>query len=40
MKFDALWLRLPVLGKLARGYNAARFASTLAMLAAAGVPIL
>ena len=40
MKFDAAWLRLPALGKLARGYNAARFASTLAMLAAAGVPIL
>jgi general secretion pathway protein F len=40
MKFDATWLRLPVLGKLARSYNAARFANTLAMLAAAGVPIL
>jgi len=39
-KFDAMWLTLPVLGKLSRGYNAARFASTLAMLAAAGVPIL
>ncbi len=39
-KFDARWLTLPLLGKLARGYNAARFASTLAMLAAAGVPIL
>jgi general secretion pathway protein F len=39
-KFDAAWLNLPVLGKLSRGYNAARFASTLAMLAAAGVPIL
>jgi general secretion pathway protein F len=39
-KFDAAWLTLPVLGKLSRGYNAARFASTLAMLAAAGVPIL
>lgn len=39
-RFDAAWLRLPVLGKLARGYNAARFASTLAMLAGAGVPIL
>jgi general secretion pathway protein F len=38
--FDAAWLRLPVLGKLARGYNASRFASTLAMLGAAGVPIL
>ncbi len=40
IQFDAAWLRLPVLGKLARGYNAARFASTLAMLASAGVPIL
>ena len=40
VRFDAAWLNLPVLGKLARGYNAARFASTLAMLAAAGVPIL
>ena len=39
-RFDAFFLRLPLVGKLARGYNAARFASTLAMLAAAGVPIL
>ncbi len=39
-RFDAAWLRLPILGKLARGYNAARFAGTLAMLAGAGVPIL
>ena len=39
-KFDAFWLELPVLGRLSCGYNAARFASTLAMLAAAGVPIL
>lgn len=39
-KFDAFWLTLPILGKLARGYNAARFAGTLAMLAGAGVPIL
>jgi general secretion pathway protein F len=39
-RFDAAWLQLPVLGRLARGYNAARFASTLAMLATAGVPIL
>ena len=39
-KFDAAWLRLPLVGRLARGYNAARFGSTLAMLAGAGVPIL
>ncbi len=39
-KFDAAWLNLPLLGRLSRSYNAARFASTLAMLAAAGVPIL
>jgi len=39
-KFDAAWLTLPILGKLSRGYNAARFAGTLSMLAAAGVPIL
>ncbi len=37
---DAALLRAPVVGRLARGYNAARFAGTLAMLAAAGVPIL
>jgi general secretion pathway protein F len=39
-KIDAAFLNLPVIGRLARGYNAARFAATLAMLAAAGVPIL
>ena len=39
-RFDATWLNLPVAGKLARNYNAARFASTLAMLSNAGVPIL
>ena len=39
-RFDAAWLRLPLVGRLAQGYNAARFASTLAMLANAGVPIL
>lgn len=38
--FDASWLTLPLIGRLSRGYNAARFASTLAMLAGAGVPIL
>jgi general secretion pathway protein F len=39
-RFDAAWLRLPLFGRLARGYNAARFAGTLAMLSGAGVPIL
>jgi general secretion pathway protein F len=37
---DAAVLRLPLLGRLARGYNAARFGGTLALLAGAGVPIL
>ena len=40
IQFDAAFLQLPVLGRLATGYNTARFASTLAMLTAAGVPIL
>ncbi|WP_377160044.1 type II secretion system inner membrane protein GspF [Roseateles sp. UC29_93] len=39
-RFDAAFLNLPLLGRLARGYNAARFSGTLAMLAGAGVPIL
>lgn len=39
-RFDAAWLGLPLIGKLSRGYNAARFSGTLAMLAGAGVPIL
>ncbi|HEY0856621.1 MAG TPA: type II secretion system inner membrane protein GspF [Albitalea sp.] len=39
-RFDAAWLGLPLVGRLSRGYNAARFAGTLAMLASAGVPIL
>jgi len=40
LRFDATFLNLPLAGRLARGYNAARFAGTLAMLAGAGVPIL
>ena len=39
-RMDAWLLRLPMLGGLIWQYNAARFASTLAMLAQAGVPIL
>ena len=39
-RFDAALLRLPLIGRLARGYNAARFGATQAMLAGAGVPIL
>jgi len=39
-RMDAAWLRLPVLGRLILGYNAARFASTLALLVGAGVPML
>ena len=40
LRWDAYWLRLPVLGAMSRSYNAARFAATLAMLTGAGVPIL
>ena len=40
VQFDAAFLKLPILGRLATGYNTARFASTLAMLTGAGVPIL
>lgn len=40
LSMDAALLRLPMIGRLARGFNAARFAGTLAMLAGAGVPIL
>ncbi len=39
-RFDAAWLHLPLIGRLARNYNAARFSGTLAMLVGAGVPIL
>ena len=35
-----LLARAALLGRLSRGYNAARFAGTLAMLAGSGVPIL
>jgi len=40
LKFDSAWLGMPLIGRRSRGYNAARFAGTLAMLAGSGVPIL
>ncbi len=40
LAFDQAWLKLPLLGRLSLGYNAARFASTFALLVGAGVPIL
>lgn len=39
-RFDSAWLDLPVVGRLARGSNGARFAGTLGILTGAGLPIL
>ncbi len=39
-RWDGAWLRLPLIGRLSQGYQSARFASTLALLCGAGVPIL
>ena len=38
--FDRLTLKLPLFGKLSRGINAARFASTLSILTRSGVPLV
>ena len=38
--FDRFVLKLPLFGKLARGINAARFASTLSILTRSGVPLV
>lgn len=40
LAIDSLVLKLPILGKLSRGLNAARFASTLAILVRSGVPLI
>src|SRR5690606_35841387 len=38
--FDRLTLKLPLFGKLSRGINAARFASTLSILTQSAVPLV
>jgi general secretion pathway protein F len=39
-RYDRLLLRLPIVAKLTRGINTARFTQTLSILAGSGVPIL
>lgn len=39
-RFDRLQLRLPLAGKLVRGFNTARFTRTFSILSAASVPVL
>jgi general secretion pathway protein F len=39
-RLDAFLLKLPVVGKLVRGFNTARFTRTLSILVGSGVPVL
>ena len=39
-KVHSFQLRLPIIGRLIRGFNASQFARTLSILAASGVPVL